>query len=676
MFAHIFSHTIRLLTSLVLATAALVLAPSMAWAQSPCTGLFAIYDDDASAATLPTSLAYLNTSTNLWVRLGSLSQLGQPAPAIQYNALAQSPVSGLLYYVDRTNYGLRVINLNQPTATQPFTETFLGTIPSAPTGGILGATFDPAGNMYVMATSGTIDYLSRLTFSTTTSFTVTAPFTTISYSTGVTPTVGNSGDLYCTAAGACYLVTNAPAGILRYDLTTTPGPSFANVASPSTAITGIAAGTSIGGAGIDPATGVLYIGAATTYSVNATFAATAVTSNLLVTDMASCPTPPPARPTISKTINPPYSAASPGTATVVINIVNSNTNPVFLNSAFVDVLPAGMVVASPLVLSSTCSSVMGTPTAVVGGNAVTFAAGGRIPASPGCSITFNVSATAAVSAYTNTLAIGSLVSTVGSNLATATAVFKVGTDFSAVKSQCAGICGVTTTSTLSTYGNQTHQYVLTITNSTVGGTGTVSFTDTLPNLMTPVLSITAAATGGGTCTTASAVVGTATQITGVFGNAPAGAQCNITVTALVNPQAVGITVTNTLTMAPVTGTSDTNATNNTAAVLTTVGPSTVLTVTKTNGVTSLLAGSTTSYTVTVANLGPANAPNSVVKDPAVVGLSCTTVTCSPGNIVGTASCPGTLDIPSLQGAGLVIPVFNTGSSVTFVVNCDVTATGQ
>ncbi len=674
MFANIFSHTKRFFTCLALAITGLVLTSGVASAQSACGALYGIVDNDGTAAGTVASLRYFNTTTNQWVNLGNLN--GGAAPVAGFNALAGSSVTGLLYYVNRTTRELRSINTN----TSPFTEASVIAAVTVPpnvsaTTNILGATTDLAGNLFLLATSpitgstNSVAYISQVNPATGV---LTVPWTTVTLTTAGTPQLGGSGDIYCDSANACFLITNTTPQPTRYPLNLTAGVSFAKVTSPSAVITG-ADSFQIGSVAVNPATQVVYIGATTTFSL-AGLAATPLNNTDVVVDMGNC-FPSPAVPTVAKSVSKPYSAASPGTTTMVLTLGNTNTTSIYLFSAFSDILPVGMVVASPTALTSTCSSALGTPTTSIGSTSVTFAAGGKIPPG-GCSISFDVSATASVTAYTNTIPAGALVTSAGNSLNTATAVFKVGTDFSAVKSQCQGICGVTTTSAISTYGGQTLQYVLTISNSTLGGTGTVSFTDTLPALITPVLSVTAAATGGGTCTTASAVVGGATQITGTFGNAPAGAQCNITVTALVNPQAVGITVTNTLTVAPTTGTSDTNAANNTASVLTNVGPSTLLTVTKTNGVSAVLAGSTTSYTVTVANLGPANAPNSIIKDPAVNGLSCTSVTCPVGNITGTATCPATITIPLLQGTGLVIPTFNALSSVTFVVTCDVTATGQ
>ena len=124
--------------------------------------------------------------------------------------------------------------------------------------------------------------------------------------------------------------------------------------------------------------------------------------------------------------------------------------------------------------------------------------------------------------------------------------------------------------------------------------------------------------------------------------------------------------------------------NNTATAITT--PSCVsanLSVTKTNAVTSLAAGATTSYTVTFSNSGPAAADNSTVLDGVSAGLVCTTVTCAV--TAGGSACPAGLPLgtPVAAGAtaffstGVLIPTFpgTPASSVTFVVQCAVSATG-
>ena len=101
-----------------------------------------------------------------------------------------------------------------------------------------------------------------------------------------------------------------------------------------------------------------------------------------------------------------------------------------------------------------------------------------------------------------------------------------------------------------------------------------------------------------------------------------------------------------------------------------------LAITKTNGVNSVIAGSTTTYTITVTNSGPSDADGALLKDPLATGLNCTQAICL--SATGGASCPtaGNVTIASLQGAGIVLPVLPASSTLTFSLVCGVIATGQ
>ena len=105
--------------------------------------------------------------------------------------------------------------------------------------------------------------------------------------------------------------------------------------------------------------------------------------------------------------------------------------------------------------------------------------------------------------------------------------------------------------------------------------------------------------------------------------------------------------------------------------------STVLDVTKTDAVTTVQAGGTTSYTVTFVNSGSTAADGAVAKDLPSSGLSCTVFSCAASTLPIPASCPPVAAWPALLTvAGLPIPALPAKSSVTFVVKCNVTATGQ
>ncbi|NJS35249.1 MAG: DUF11 domain-containing protein [Brachymonas sp.] len=270
----------------------------------------------------------------------------------------------------------------------------------------------------------------------------------------------------------------------------------------------------------------------------------------------------------------------------------------------------------------------------------------------------------------NNIPAGALQTTAGNNASATTASFKVGTDFSASKLQ--RTTGALQTSTLNALAGQTMTYVLTFANTSTGGTGSATFSDTLPSTITPVLSLTATHSGGGSCSAITSTVGSSTRISGTITNAQAGSTCTVTVTGLISGVSSFTTLTNTVTLTPTAGTSDTSATNNNATVTATVTPAAALSVSKDNGITQTSAGATVAYTVTFSNLGPSPANGAQIKDTPSSGLSNCTASCSPP--LGGATCPA---VPAniLSGTGTTIPTFPANSTVNFVVTCGVTATG-
>ena len=660
----------------------LCLVPGAALAQSACTGMWAIV---TTAGAAPTRLGYFNNSAGTAQKFTTLTFT--LAGGTSANALAGDPATGILYYYDRSGLTLNSANLN--TGVTATVGTILPASPSG-NGGIIGSYIDTSGNLIMMSSGSSVYHVAAVS---KVGNTTNAVWRTVTYAIGGgLPASGGSGDIYLAQSGQAYLISNTtPGAAYPLSLTITAGSPNGTITSSTVgaSVTFATSPASIAGISVDPATGINYFAGGTTAKIAYSFDPATANSEALVdasastlytiTDLGNCVLPP-AKPTVTKSFSPTYAPLSNTTTTLSINIINSNPVPVWLNNTFTDQLPTGMTVAAtPNLSSGACSSsttVTNVITATAGQGTMTFANGGRIPAG-GCTISFSVTGAAQANVYTNTIAIGSLSTTAGNNTLAATATYKVGTDFIVVKTEGIGTTGPYTTGPLTVPGNSTMQYVLTVTNSSSGGTGSATFIDTLPTLITPVLTITAALVGGGagSCVTATSVVGGATQITGTLTNVIAGAVCSITVTTKVSAAlAVATAVTNTFTVAPLTGTSDTDSTNNTATVATIVGASANITISKTNGTNTVLAGSTTSYTLTMVNLGPADAAGSVVRDPIVTGLNCTSISCT-----ATAAniCPASPDIATLQGAGLALsPTFPAGSTASFVVICGVTATGQ
>ena len=113
-----------------------------------------------------------------------------------------------------------------------------------------------------------------------------------------------------------------------------------------------------------------------------------------------------------------------------------------------------------------------------------------------------------------------------------------------------------------------------------------------------------------------------------------------------------------------------------------VSPVVNLSLLKSNSTTTVTAGGTTSYIITVGNAGPSAADGAVIRDIPGAGLSCQRVTCTSAS--GGATCPAALPLgtpvaagsTTLFGAGEAIPSLPGGGAVALKVDCLVTATGQ
>lgn len=106
----------------------------------------------------------------------------------------------------------------------------------------------------------------------------------------------------------------------------------------------------------------------------------------------------------------------------------------------------------------------------------------------------------------------------------------------------------------------------------------------------------------------------------------------------------------------------------TAAVCTyTNKPNADLSITKSNGVTTVVSGQPTTYTIVISNGGPAPANNSTVTDTPGSGLSGCVVTCT--GTTGGASCPAPL--ANVLTSGATIATLPGSSTVTLSVTCNV-----
>lgn len=103
----------------------------------------------------------------------------------------------------------------------------------------------------------------------------------------------------------------------------------------------------------------------------------------------------------------------------------------------------------------------------------------------------------------------------------------------------------------------------------------------------------------------------------------------------------------------------------------------LLTVSKTNGTTTMFAGSTTTYTLTFVNSGPSAAPGTTVQDAVAAGLGCSTVTFTSTPVGSVTVNPTPLTLSALQSGSMSLtPTFPPNSTATFLVTCRVNATGS
>lgn len=603
----------------------------------------------------------------------TLGSPGTATPAL-IGAAAIDPATGYLYYygvTDPANTSATLVHTNTLYRYDPVTRvsTLIGTTDVA---GVLegiaaGATFDNAGNLYVLFSGQGNDTQERATARLARVNITTGAVESAVALSGQVPDTGGSnpgarprdigviGDLVVDAGGTMYYYGKGGGDL----------PAFAQI-NPATGnlsgrvtidffdpdkLPGRTGGLSdyLDGATIDSETGYRYAttteeGLGGIYQITANTNA-GITGQLAVeglTDMAGCALPVD-RPTVQKAFSP-SSITVGGISTLTITLANTNAGPITLDTALMDTFPAGVVRAATPNLGGTCFAIAGNSSLIGSASgSVTASAGLMIPGTTyngtgGCTLTIDVTSNA-TGTYTNTIAAGAYSTSVGTNVAAGSAQLLVLTPrtLTLTKAWVDGVAGDAVSLTASSDGAVTGTPVAG--SAVVGSAPSPASVVTLPG---STVTLTEAFTTGNpanygktlSCTSGTLTY-TADALTGSLVMPDADVTCTYTNTSIV----------------------------------------TDLTITKSNPDGDLLAGSTTTYTIVVANpTGPAAANNAVVRDPVATGLSCTTApNCSAS---GGASCPASPSVAALQGTGLVIPLLPVGGAVTFTLTCTVTASGQ
>ncbi|QLA81319.1 IPTL-CTERM sorting domain-containing protein [Acidovorax sp. JMULE5] len=202
----------------------------------------------------------------------------------------------------------------------------------------------------------------------------------------------------------------------------------------------------------------------------------------------------------------------------------------------------------------------------------------------------------------------------------------------------------------------------TITASNAGpndAPGTV-VADALPAALTSA-TWTCVGAGGGTCTASGS--GSINDTV----NLPAGASVTYTLSAVVSASASG-TLGNTATVTAAGGIVDPTPGNNSATDSDSITPRADLSITKTDGVTTVNPGGGVTYTITASNAGPSDAPGTVVADVLPAALTSATWTCVGA---GGGTC-------TASGSGSINDTVNlpAGATVTYTLSAVVSASAS
>ena len=195
------------------------------------------------------------------------------------------------------------------------------------------------------------------------------------------------------------------------------------------------------------------------------------------------------------------------------------------------------------------------------------------------------------------------------------------------------------------------------------GSGTLAGLITVSDAVPAGLTVVSATGTGWSCGLAGQVV--TCTVTPAGGLASGASLPAISVT--VNPTAAAApSVTNTATVA---NANDLNPDNNTSSSPTDILVVADLAITKTDGVTTVTGGATTTYTLTVTNGGPSPVNGALLADPAVAGLAKTAVTCAPT----PGQCVTPPSVAQLQGGTFALPALAAGQTYALRVAAHVTA---
>ncbi|BDP44384.1 hypothetical protein DAETH_43530 (plasmid) [Deinococcus aetherius] len=477
-------------------------------------GLAACVSGGALAASGCTSV-YALTSTGInWVDAQSGAVTGTYTTSFTaINGAALNPVTGQLYFIDRSAATTNTLyRYNPQTPTVAPVQIGAVTIPTRNGGTTtsvnVGASFDNSTGtpkLYLLYGNYVLQEVNPSTGATVRTIDLNLANGAQNSTTAISNATTTNGDIVFVGSTLYALLdgetTAAGSGGMFYANFGTVAASGVTALSSSSVVRITSGGTNVArgiynGISYDPVTARTVLSSGSTGSsgtvlLNTSSGATTVLGSAAnLTDMTDC----------GNTPDPPTIAKSFNSATVLVNqnsrvtltFGNTNPTPFYMRSAVTDTLPTGVVVASTPNPSTTCTSSTGgaaTVTATAGSGSVTLASGTSIPGG-GCTLSFDVTANSTGSKV-NTIAVGGVVSTAGTNAVVGTATLTVNNAITGTinkRQRNVTQSGTLGTAAVSAKPGETVEYCLTAAHA---GTGyadatTATLRDVIPSPLVPL----------------------------------------------------------------------------------------------------------------------------------------------------------------------------------------------
>ena len=341
----------------------------------------------------------------------------------------------------------------------------------------------------------------------------------------------------------------------------------------------------------------------------------------------------------------------PGTSDTYTIVVSNQGPSAVIGASVSDPLPAGVTAATWAATGSSGGGIVSGPTSGTGALATTV----DLPVNASVTYEFTVQVSpSATGSLTNTATVSPPAGVTDANPANNTA-----SDTDTIPT--ADLSITKTDGNTSVVPGTSDTYTIVVTNNGPDTVSSVNLIDTIPGALS-------------NATFGSPSQGSYDPVSGLWSglSLASGQSVSITLSGVIDPNATG-SLTNVVTVSPPAGVTDTNTANNTASDTDTLTPVADLSITKTDGNTSVVPGTSDTYTIVVSNQGPSAVIGASVSDPLPAGVTAATWAAtgsSGGGIVsgptsGTGALATTVDLP-----------VNASVTYEFTVQVSPSATGS